>query len=1248
MLTALHITLPKTRGYRDGRHQNLPNRCFVVDDATCEASLILTEASLKYEDCASHESHSTKTRFCFGHVAISPHHGSIFVAQVVPMLHDLLRDFVVAVCGKKRNNHNTTVEDLSVTSKSSIAATEANLANSVQQRDENFFAAMPRKVQRQLRSMSRTVFIYGSYSATERRALFLHLANATALTLLQQTSAVRSQTQGAGSCEVFFSLVDLYHVWGVGDVLDASAVLHDSARLERLRREQPRRSVNVPKGFDFVEPVRQKIDGRGDASRRILRAVQRVNPPRALRTDAEREDHAVKSTLVLTFIVSKCQGTEVEAGKCGTKRFSKTGRQPREEREDAEEDGGRQEGFATEARFHIILLNDSSAAAHGRQGAQELGALATALQASVHWQDEAVTRTGGSTSLPPPPPPSTQPWAPLRESPLLLYLFESTTYYTRETERSLRNLRLSMERRRLSSDGLRSVSANTSLYSYGAPRSLSTSTVTSSEQHRGWLGADADNSHILDAIAAGIGNWLLVVCVNSGWDQYHQARSAFLFAQRATNQLRYPGALSKLEKAVMVSASSTENMSSDPFVVSPSGTGMQTFNMRTKKKQEHISCETIVPQQEGFLVERQLWSSPLQKETTEPRHIRVEESSNSQESLSDISPMNDTDNENQENNGDFFNDSLSLMTPRRSEHLTHLQQLLLHKSEQEEERGVPTHQNATESSEKSDVSSLPQTPLPASGLCSSPVSVPNCRKLAALSAEDNDVLRDVLRKQRTLLEENERLRALTVRLLSQQADEVREERGTAGLADICDLALAQSWGSTRTTELQALRKELMTATKKAQVLKKALSRSMDENRKMCHVIQRQLRQCFAEFPSVVQETVAKRDTALPSLADERIQRWEAMLKNTMERVLLSVRAENKQETEGLKEEETEEGKRERGNDNSARRTRGKRKELDVSVNDRQKEGRYGGSKHRTVSQESDKPFLRADVDAQVVQLLQLAYHLFLSEASAEGNDLLEEDREECGRAKLSLSQNVLDIFSQPRQQQEKQVKHAGAADRQSAEESMAEPNLCWKCRVHWRTRRNAAYTTFLKLLRSLCGYITADGTLARRHLSCRKMTKRNEKETYGEDEQALQRYPCAQDEGAILLQAHQLSASLQQQRTSVCEEERTAGQQVRNELERERERRRQLQDEIIQLRLQLKKYESKLAFIGETLKPKLSNSIVQLEHMMSERKKKEDLERQQRATLVTEVHKQLKRTVLETSVKPLSSSSLFPLCWKGA
>ncbi|KEG12653.1 hypothetical protein DQ04_01551080 [Trypanosoma grayi] len=1337
MLTALHITLPKAGTHRNGYQQHdqkhLPNRCLLVKEATCEATLISTEASRKYADDAACELHNAGTRFRFDHVTISPHHGSIFVAQVAPLLYDLCRNFFL-----------TSHLSGPVSEGKSMTGIDTSRSGSTQQRWDSVSMGSYKEFPGKLRSLSRTIFICGSQSATDRRALFLHLAKATAQALLQQTDASSSPSQERGSCDVSFSLVDLYHAWGVGDVLDPNAVLHHSDQLDRLRREKPRRLVNEPKGIAFVEPTRQTLKGRDNASLSILRAMQRTDAPRALRTDAEKADHAIKSTLVLTFTISRTSGGGV-AVRHGSVR----------------KPGAEQQQQGTrlfEAKLHLTLLPDSTAAAHGQQVARELGALASALQACAQWQDEgsAMTAVKHRDPLSAPVSPSTNvSWAPLRESPLLLYLFESTMYYARQTERSLRQLRLADERRRLNDSESRSVSVNTSTQSRSTAKSPSTGTALSAE-HGWWLGADASCSHVIACIAAGIGKCLLVVCVNSGWDQYFQARSVFLFAQRATNQL---GSLRTLPE-------STSEEGTPGSVAKPRSTTKicSPYARHHQEQQQHQQEEMFLTLQQTLEeVENPLWSTPQRRENTEPRHVREEESPISARAPSDV-PIQEEDGEDGSEDGRGCNNnnksyncvvlencSPTLLPIRRETnavrqrgatqaasasrgsglHVSSSQKNVCQYSVQKlspcgaaqgsgaaavvgalasmhpyaPQEDAVEHDTSTAYLHTGAAATTPtlqqgQRPrnvevvhasqaLPLEGLCSGSSHLPN-ETQSGLSQGSPKNLMNVtplqqqlqLHQQREvfLLGENERLRALVAKLASQQAAAVPEEQRATGIADVRDTVPVQLRAVVRSVELQGLQEELVATTKRARVLRRTLSRSMEENRKMRRVIHSQLRQCLFELPRVVREAVAERGAPSPTVMEEKLYRLEKLLEITADRVMRSVRedvgeGEEPNDYDDDEEEKNFEPRRRQQRHRCVRsgtRTMG---DADPQTNDaaRRRQQTFQAPVAGRVTQNSG---VGKEVDAQVVQLLRVAYRLFLSDTSpgdkksrgmrnddadeADLNELCNEDKKvgNASRVRRSLSKSVLEILS-PRQKQEedgeRKAVREGAFDEEVSGRRTPRRDFCWRCRVSVCTRQNAVYATFLDLVRSLCDRIRADGTLDRGPLApCSEAEETEHNRDYRETKRRgplplnsrSTEWPgddLPQNGGeSLLLQARRLTTALKQ-RTDTHEREQAMVQQLQGELDKEREWRRQLQDELLRLRLRVNKYESKLNFIDETVKPKLSSDIVQLEKMMSERRKQHDLERQQRALFVSEVQKRLERVAVEADVNsfPYSSSCHF-------
>ncbi|RNF21792.1 uncharacterized protein Tco025E_03417 [Trypanosoma conorhini] len=1329
MLTALHITLPPKRVHRESQ-QHLPNRCLVVNESTCEASLISTEASLKYATGAAHESCETGTRFRFGHVTISPHHGSIFVTQVAPLLYDLCRSFwLSACCSDAASQSQPSV------SKSAVDA-DSDAPNIPQSGWENLSWDECRKVYQKTWSMSRSVFIYGSHSATERRALFLHLAKATALALRQEADAMGAQPPERNECDVAFSLVDLYHVWGVGDVLDPNAVMHDDLRLQRLKREEPRRSLNEPKGIDFVAPTRQALESRDSVSTCIMRALQRSAPPRALRTSAEKEEHAVNSTLVLTFFVSR-------RSKRGPG-VSRRGRMPAAR---AEEERGRQKiGCPTEARFHLILLPDSTAAAHGKQGAQELGALASALQACTQWQKEMLSaeddsRTQRANGVPvtarnldasssaTASATSKLPWVPLRESSLLLYLFESNMYYRHQLEKSLRNLRLSKERRRPFGDGSRSVSANVSTQSLDVARSVSYSTAVSTEQSGCWMCADANGANVLDCIAAGIGQCLLVLCVNSGWDQYYQARTAFLFAQRATKQLDQPCVFLEPKSEEVSHTFSAEQVRGNSHKPSPlASTAMQSPYQCARVR--HLQGPLLSLEGSVAGVERQLWSSPRRREATQPRPPEAAGPSDSPLAPSEVAVVEeegsdrdaDLDAPSQRTEAQVVRQRVGsgaaagtkitspiAPSPEARIHSGPVQQLF-RCDRVDQQAGISSlgEETAANSGQPRGKTGGSQGFLPRPGPCGSTASAEDV-SLCPPPAERGAMVNDVLLKQSLLLQENAELRALLARLSSQQADTYRGQRESTRIADVCDAALLESRRTARSSELDALRKELSTTTKKARVLQKTLSRSVDDNRKLCRVMHAQMKQCLLDLSRIFQGSLGERDLNFPAIAEERIRRWEKLLEKTTRQVLrpFSGASRAEEEAETPEEEEEEEAtcadsgdgvcpqrcqpkrvtKTSHANSACALLSEGrpsgsccngrhhqKRREADV-LPGAKAEGRDRQAPKRYMKEEVKSP-LGSSITPQLAQLLQLAYRLFLCDSSSTNEDdengghnafggSLQEGPdgakvEAFRTTHQSLSRSVLDILS-PHQQEARAGAARAEIEGRPVTGRRPEAELCWRCQLSRRPRCNAAYTKFLEILRSLCRQqVTITGEAPGSHPQVMKETE--EEELKGMKGASFSGHavppsgPCCphegwedvsaagllRNEGALLLKTRQLSDSLQKN-TDTRAKEQAAVRSLQSELEKEREWRRQLQDELLNLRLRLSKYESKFAFIGETVKPKISQDIAQLEQKISERKKQEDLERQRRAAFMSEIKKRLQRVSAEDDLMPLRYSSSSPL-----
>ncbi|EKF31451.1 hypothetical protein MOQ_004717 [Trypanosoma cruzi marinkellei] len=1357
MLTALHVTLPHRRD-RDSQ-QHLPNRCLVVNEATCEASLISTEASLKYASGAANESYESKSRFRFGHVAISPHHGNVFVTQVAPLLYDLCRVFLCSSCS---NESGMESRPLTPTTKTTTTAgSDSNGPGISQKRWDTMTARTCRRICRKTWSMSRTVIIYGSHSATERRALFLHLAKAISLALIQETSAMGTETPEKNTCEVSFSLVDLYHAWGVGDALDPNAVMHDSIQLQRLKREEPRRSINEPKGMDFVEPTRHTLEDRDSVSTCLLRALQRVDPPRALRTNAEKEDHAVKSTLVLTFIISRDSKCRVGVSRRRNVHSAKN-----------EKINGRQrDGFSKEARFHLILLPDSTAAAHGKQGAQELGALAGALQACTQWQnemisaeeeeeeeeeeDEARTQCANYvtatdrhmdasffTTKSTPPQFS---WVPLRESPLLLYLFESTIYYSHQLLQSLRNLRLSKERRRLFSERSHSGSSSISTHSQNAARVVSFSANTSMEQSSCWMNTDTNSANVIQCIAAGIGQCLLIVCVNSGWDQYYQARSAFLFAQRATNQFGQPDMSSNSQTADLSCIFSTEHGKDNPHkAATPTLTETQPLQQLRQQQRLHESFLSL--EKTGSEVERQLWSSPRRREKTEPRRPQAEDSQVSELPPSEIAVIECEDIASMDDK-DVPSHNLSPPTPSQGMEMNPIQQKVKSKTglvtritgpalslPEQNTHAYPVRQlfrcnqddpkgainkvleendegNANKSWKQPETVRENRIYPNYSGLCESPSSTKGVNP-GSVPEASSTMVDDVLQKQGLLLQENERLRALLVTLSSQQADAGREQRESTRLKDVCDVTLLESRRAARSSDLNELRRALSITTKKARILQKTLSRSMDENRKLRRLIHSQMKKCCVEFSRIAHGTPAEQGSNTSKVAEERIYRWEMLLEDMMKQILRSVRGDSFVGSDDDNEEREEKNETTRTGDGGrfgSQRPQVKSKENSSLANcgcahlqdGRQPCSSRDGS-HQFIHRGADfSPSEKAQgrdcqafernteveaavnsppyrkIDVQLTQLLHIAYRLFLGESSSanDGDDdhsvsggnmhKAPEGAEVqgCNRTHCSFSRSVLDILS-PHQL------GARAKDGRTEEEEEEEEGrpvcerrpkteLCWRCHSSRRTRCNAAYTKFLEILRSLRSHMATNGSFVSDSYPQGMEEAEEKDEINGSDSAALSRHarvssfhsrfretwagasPAgtpSRDEGTLLLKARQLSDSLQK-RTNDRVNEQTAVKYMQSELDKEREWRRQLQDELLRLRLRLSRCESKFDFIDETVKPKLSKEIAQLEQKISERKRQEETVRKRRATFMSEIQKRLQKVVYENDLRPLPSSA---------
>ncbi|ESL05993.1 hypothetical protein TRSC58_06340 [Trypanosoma rangeli SC58] len=248
---------------------------------------------------------------------------------------------------------------------------------------------------------------------------------------------------------------------------------------------------------------------------------------------------------------------------------------------------------------------------------------------------------------------------------------------------------------------------------------------------------------------------------------------------------------------------------------------------------------------------------------------------------------------------------------------------------------------------------------------------------------------------------------------SHQAESDREQRASVRMADICDAALLESRRAARSSELDVLRKELATTTKKAQVLQKTLLRSVDENRKLRRAMHAQMKQWVVDLPRIFQDTLADRDSNTSAVAEEKLRRWEMLLENTVGRMMRPVSGDGHVEEEQEREQEHKEESTcvERGGRFGLQTCQMKNVTRTSHANcacvhmpdGRGPGSRCNGSCYQVQREANEllngeasgpdrKPSKRdmrgeaksppgSDINLQVTQLLQLAYRLFLCESA---------------------------------------------------------------------------------------------------------------------------------------------------------------------------------------------------------------------------------------------------------------------------
>ena len=350
---------------------------------------------------AHHKYHT----FHFSNITASPNHSSVFMTQVAPHLAQMMPSYAEDVLHAGHRRQST---------------------------------------------ITANVFLFGA-SGTDKDELFRSLARSTAESLIQQSmqypvkrhhistrsskSDKHSHTSGehaAGTSSRFlvrFSLVDMYHVWDVADLLDPKSIVHDVAGLRyvaSVKQKNAQHDVSFRSStstaasnaqlplssttthsthFSFV-PKYSAISLHGESQRiidaidtadhlKIFEGYSSIVPHRSVASTSattrknhaiDREAHTSQATLIVSFeVVDSADGTVT-------------------------------------GRFHLVRLADTDAANSRNKIGNELAALgATLKQVSVlsrrlqqQLQAADVTTTAVAAQL----------FAPIRESPALMFILD--------------------------------------------------------------------------------------------------------------------------------------------------------------------------------------------------------------------------------------------------------------------------------------------------------------------------------------------------------------------------------------------------------------------------------------------------------------------------------------------------------------------------------------------------------------------------------------------------------------------------------------------------------------------------------------------------------------------------------------------------------------------------------------------------------------------------------------------------------
>nr|CCC94551.1 conserved hypothetical protein [Trypanosoma congolense IL3000] len=1246
MLTSLHVTLPKVRTNQRRRH---PNRCLVANETTGEVSLLPVAQLLQHDTFAGSSADERKRMngevcFRFDHITISPHHSSTFASQVVPLLKGLWKHFFA--CQQKESRTLRYKGEVCTYSKCNCPTDGVTPYARVER-------PWCRCCSEELYFLTRSVFIYGNHSSTDRRGLFSHLAKATGQVLLQQVDTSSPFSCGS-SCSVSFSLVDLHPRWGFRDVLDTESDARHSSGAQHGR-------VDCPRSGGFPPLKRATLENRKTASQCIAKAIKRAETPRSLDTTAEREDHASRSTLVLIFILS--EHSNEKEGTCANKvsQFAPEKHYP----------WSKEQGLGMEAQFNIILLPDSATAVRCRREAEELSALAQILQACGRWR-RSYDETGITADVQSQNPESFQsalnpgpydgnlntctthtPTLP-RVSQILIYLLRFRACCTGEEARGPVASTL------FPVDDTKRVSANTCARCHGNAMDCSASAAEC--PNCAYLVPAMPNDFLvpIDCFDAAVGRSSLVICVNSGSEHYTEVRNALLFAQRMTGcgELTSPIPYCSLSEGTLQAA--------DGY--------WQVLQRNTERSV--FPCEIG----QDISLGRQSVASCGCNEVVAPARGRA--GGNTTNLVQPPGAVVPGDGDHSRVSEDFPR-SQALPDPSHGIPLEQVHGLKVRQAMEWSAAGngqgvAPSsitcqqHQAGYEKQQapwcvpvsgKSGGSSAPET-----GAGSVSVRCSHSRTFQSIAENSATWLTSVFSTPTEGVAPNI-CSPCAGRVASAHASQLLTKRAGAGCETQIPGTTLERSGLSPEDYLKAVG-----PTEQASRLQHVGPKSAEEG----HVNWGSTKQFFdySECSLAYASPIANREVVLSSHGKRAVQegmelpRWAVdpsftapidpevvkghqMVGNNMPDVT--------EEKEGTgdplcsRDRNVETDNNSRGGvrnryDEFSLNTEVDQLQQQVTTHEAAEKPSTTASPKRNPSPENNNnvksktvgtsfTMHAAEAAAQAssverqlanleVQLLLLGHRLFLASppngpAEAHFTEKIlgmcsgdENVKSESGD-EMSLSRNLLETLSRTQE-----YLRAGVAGQstggQLTKADVLERNLCWKCHSNRRTQSNVVYKKFTELLSTLCARITPEGNFDRtsplvvqdggaegRTSPAREFSPSSS--SSNSTPRPSDGFTKEQRESMLLLRARRLSRSLQRQRVQKREEMYRKAQmhivQLQEELKKEQEHRIGLQRELMELRSRAGKTEAKLTFIVNTLKPMIAREIKDLESLMQEHKK---------------------------------------------